>query len=161
MTLKQFHAAMREHDLAIPSLGSISYQTLAGAIATSTHGSGVTFGSISTQVESLTLVLADDDVTVTTVSRENDPELFLASLCGLGLTGVIVDVALRCERTFKLEEELTTITFDDFVARMPEIAESAQHTRCFWFPQVDEVIISRLNRTDKVRSRSALQSCRG
>ncbi|BGP51370.1 D-arabinono-1,4-lactone oxidase [Rhodotorula kratochvilovae] len=137
--------------LALPSLGSISDQTLAGAISTSTHGSGVSFPSLSTGATFLDLVLPLPDAPVVRVSRaaDQDPDLFHAALCGLGAVGIVVGVGMRAERVFRLEEECFSMRFDEFTRRWQEIAESAEHVRCWWFPQVGRVKVSRLNRTTK------------
>lgn len=79
-----------------------------------------------------------------------DPDLFHAAQCGLGAVGVVVGVGMRAEPVFKLEEEIFSMRFQDFTARWQEIAESAEHVRCWWFPQIARVKVSRLNRTDKV-----------
>lgn len=150
MKLSAAHPILRQHGLAISSLGSISDQTLAGCLSTATHGSGVTFGNLSSCVDFLDIVLPLPDAPLVRVSRENDQDLFLAALCGLGTVGVIVGVGARCEKAFNLEEECWTIGFEDFVERWQEIAESAEHVRCWWFPQVGQVKVSRLNRTQKV-----------
>ncbi|SCZ94672.1 BZ3500_MvSof-1268-A1-R1_Chr12-3g04036 [Microbotryum saponariae] len=147
--LSALHPILHEHDLAISSLGSISDQTLAGCLSTATHGSGVNYGNLSSCVDFFELVLPTPGAPLVRVSKEQDSDLFYAAACGLGLVGVIVGVGMRCERAFNLEEELWTISFADFVERWQEIAESAEHVRCWWFPQVGQVKVSRLNRTDK------------
>lgn len=86
------------------------------------------------------------------MSRDSDEKTFLAALCGLGTLGVVVAVASKAERAFNLEEECWAIGFEDFVDRWQEIAESAEHVRCWWFPQVGQVKVSRLNRTKKASS---------
>jgi len=156
------HPVLRAAGLAISSLGSISDQTLAGCLATATHGSGVTFGNLSSAATFLDLVLPLPDAPVVRVSPDaglvNAPgfsvqeaqDLFAAAACGLGAIGIVVGVGMRVERAFRLEEELWTIAFDDFVERWQEIAESAEHVRCFWFPQIGQVKVSRLSRTTKV-----------
>lgn len=151
MKLSALHPQLRQHGLAVSSLGSISDQTLAGCLSTATHGSGVTFGNLSSCVEFLDLVLPLPDAPVVRVSRTQDPDLFLSATCGLGVVGVIVGVGSRCEKAFNLEEECWSIGFEEFVERWQEIAESAEHVRCWWFPQVGQVKVSRLNRTLKVR----------
>lgn len=150
MKLSALHPKLREHGLAVSSLGSISDQTLAGCLSTATHGSGVTFGNLSSCVTFLDLVLPLPDAPVVRVSREEDEDLFLSALCGLGSVGVVVGVGSRVEKDFKLEEEVWTIGFAEFVERWQEIAESAEHVRCWWFPQVGQVKVSRMNRTTKV-----------
>ncbi|KAK4049968.1 D-arabinono-1,4-lactone oxidase [Microbotryomycetes sp. JL201] len=149
MKLSALHPILRQHGLAISSLGSISDQTVAGCLSTATHGSGVTFGNLSSRVKFLDMVLPQPGAPLVRVSRESDPDLFLSALCGLGTVGVIVAVGAYCEPDFKLEEECWTISFGDFVANWQEIAESAEHVRCWWFPQIDQVKVSRLNRTTK------------
>lgn len=160
MKLLALHPVLRQNGLAISSLGSISDQTLAGCLSTATHGSGVTFGNLSSRVEFLDMVLPLPDAPLVRVSRQSDPDLFLSALCGLGTVGVIVAVAAKCEPAFNLEEECWTISFADFVERWQEIAESAQHVRCWWFPQIDQVKVSRLTRTMKVRSRASSSMAR-
>lgn len=77
----------------------------------------------------------------------------MSALCGLGVVGVIVGVGMRAEPNFKLEEECFSMRFDTYQKHWQEIAESAEHVRCWWFPQIGRVKISRLNRTRKVSSR--------
>ncbi|GAA5911912.1 D-arabinono-1,4-lactone oxidase [Sporobolomyces salmoneus] len=150
--LRNLHPQLAESNLALSSLGSISDQTLAGAISTSTHGSGVTFGSLSTYVTFLDIVLPLPDAPIVRVSREEDSDLFMSALCGLGVVGVIVGVGMRAETNFKLEEECFSMRFDTFQKHWREIAESAEHVRCWWFPQIGRVKVSRMNRTKKAIS---------
>ncbi|GAA5966192.1 hypothetical protein JCM3765_006081 [Sporobolomyces pararoseus] len=147
--LRNLHPLLAKSNLALSSLGSISDQTLAGAISTSTHGSGVTFGSLSTYVTFLDIVLPLKDAPIVRVSRQQDSDLFMSALCGLGVVGVIVGVGMSAESNFKLEEECFSMKFDTFQKHWREIAESSEHVRCWWFPQIGRVKISRLNRTTK------------
>ncbi len=57
--LHELNPQLAEHGLALEIMGDIDRQTIAGAVSTGTHGSGRNFGSISTQVRGLELVLAD------------------------------------------------------------------------------------------------------
>jgi phage baseplate assembly protein gpV len=58
---------------------------------------------------------------------------------------------MKAETNFKLEEECFSMRFDTFQKHWREIAESSEHVRCWWFPQIGRVKVSRLNRTTKVR----------
>ncbi|GAA6062185.1 hypothetical protein JCM10212_001349 [Sporobolomyces blumeae] len=152
--LRDLHPQLEaQANLALSSLGSISDQTLAGAVSTSTHGTGVSYGSLSTFVTFLDLVLPLADAPVVRVSRDQDPDLFLSALCGIGAFGIIVGVGMRCEKVFRLEEETFSMRFDVFEKHWREIAESAEHVRCWWFPQIGKVKVSRLNRTTKAITR--------
>ena len=130
------------------NLGSISDQTLAGVITTATHGSGVNFGVISTHVLALSLLLADG--TLVRCSRTQNSELFMASLCGLGSTGLLISVTLQVEPAFRLKEVCETISFDETVESLDELAGSGEHVRMWWFPQSDKVRLSVSDRTQEV-----------
>lgn len=99
--------ALAEHEpsLGLSNLGSISEQTLAGLISTASHGSGIHFPVISAQVRSLDIVCPLASGTqVVTCNRDEKPDLFNASLCGLGVTGVIVAVTFAVEPAFRLKQ---------------------------------------------------------
>lgn len=130
------------------NLGSISEQTLAGVITTATHGTGVTFGVLSTMVLELTLMLADG--TQVTCSESNRPDLFKASLCGLGATGLILSAKLQVEPAFRLRDEQDTVDFDTFIENFDKLVSCAEHTRFWWFVQNDLVRTSACNRTKEV-----------
>lgn len=130
------------------SVGSISEQTLGGVIATATHGSGLHFGVISTSVISLTLLLADG--TRQTCSRDEHTDLFLASLCGLGATGLVLSVTLAVEPSFRLKELQKSLNFEEVVTRLDEHVSKAQHVRLWWYPTKDVIRVSYCNRTDEV-----------
>lgn len=65
-------------------------------------------------------------------------------------------VGFQCEESFKLEEECWSMSFGEFVEHWEEISQSAEHVRCWWFPQVGEVKVSRLNRTQNVCKASTI-----
>lgn len=50
MDLHTLHQVLKNNDLALSNLGSISDQSVAGVMATASHGTGTTFGSLSTMV---------------------------------------------------------------------------------------------------------------
>lgn len=130
------------------NLGSISDQTLAGVITTATHGSGINYRVISDHVLALGLLLADG--TLVHCSRTVNPDLFMASLCGLGSTGLLVSVTLQVEPAFYLKEVCETIGLDETIENLDDLANSGEHVRMWWFPQTDKVRISASDRTREV-----------
>jgi len=145
ITLDALHGELARHDLAMINVGSISDQTLGGIVTTATHGTGIDYGVISTHVIGLTLLLADGSRVY--CSRQERPDLFTASICGLGSTGLILTVALEVEPAFRLKEVQETLQFDDCVDRIDSLAHSAQHVRLWWFPAARTVRVSSANRT--------------
>lgn len=103
--------------LSMSNVGSISEQTVAGLISTASHGTGIEFPVLSTAVHSLRLVcplsLDEGGTQVISCSRTERADLFNASLCGLGLTGIIVEVCLNVEYAFRLRQLVEECPFDD------------------------------------------------
>jgi FAD/FMN-containing dehydrogenase len=149
ITLTDLHTALARHGLAMRNLGSISDQTLGGIVATAGHGSGIAYQVMSADVLALTLLLADGSRV--TCSRMERTELFLASLCGLGATGIILNVHLAVERAFRLKDVQCPCTFEDVVEHLDELVRSAQHVRFWWIAATHTVKCSVVNRTTEVR----------
>lgn len=135
----------RSRGLELSVLGSISSQSLAGAISTATHGFGIGYGCISTFIRSLKVLLADGSLVQ--CSESKDRQLFKATLCGLGATGIIVEATVQMEPIYNLSEQKQFVTFDQFLGMTPKVWSSAQHVRAYWTPQLDTVEINRVNRT--------------
>ncbi len=143
-TLRQLNGLLAEEGLAMTNLGDIDAQTVAGAISTGTHGTGVTFGGLSTQVRALELVMADGSVV--TCSAEVRPELFAAARVGLGALGVISTVTLQCEPAFLLRAEESPMELDEVLARLDELVEGTDHFEFYWFPNTTRTLVKRNHR---------------
>jgi FAD-linked oxidoreductase len=122
------------HGLAMPNLGDIDRQTIAGAISTGTHGTGALFGGLATQVVGATLVTGDGSIL--TVDEQSEPELLPAIALGLGALGVLVEVTLQCVPAFLLEAVERPEPLDD---TLDGIADrfAADHFEFYWFPGTD------------------------
>ncbi|KAM6493251.1 gulonolactone oxidase Lgo1 [Amanita muscaria] len=147
ITLTKLHHELAKHDLAMICIGSISDQTLAGVVTTASHGSGIHYGVMSTQVMAVTLLLSDGSRV--TCSRHNQPELFLATICGLGATGIILSVQMEVEPAFRLKETQESVPFDVAMDDFDHMAASAQHVRFWWYPSTDTVRCSYSDRTQE------------
>jgi L-gulonolactone oxidase len=134
--------------MAMSNVGSISDQSIGGIITTATHGSGVNFSVLSASVLSLTLIKSD--TSIVTCSRENDEDLFIATLCGLGTTGLILRVRMQVEKAFRLDETVEPVEFDEFVWDFDQIGKSSEHTRAWWFHQAGAFSVGRANRSYQV-----------
>ncbi len=92
----------RLHDAgyALPNLASLPHISVAGSIATGTHGSGDANGNLSTSVSALEIVTADGDVV--TLRRGEDG--FDGAVVGLGALGVVVAVTLDVMPAFDVRQ---------------------------------------------------------
>lgn len=106
------------------------------------------FKVISTHVLSLIVLLADG--TKVRCSRQDHPELFIASLCSLGSTGLILQIQLEVGPAFRLKETQESIPFHDVANNLDSISRASEHVRLWWFPQADTVRVSSADRTYEV-----------
>lgn len=151
--LKHLNAELARHGLGLRVLGSISEQSIAGATATATHGSGLKFGNISTSIVALRLVDGRGQV------REIDarqPELLRAARVGLGALGVVTRVTLECEPLFNLEEQAEPLAFEVALERLPELLEQNDFLKLWWLPHTDFIQVYAANRTGSARTPKTL-----
>ena len=112
--LADLNLVLASYGLALPNLGDIDRQTVAGAISTGTHGSGNRLGGLATQVRGLTLVTGDG--TVLRCSADENADVLAAAAVGLGALGIVIEVTLQCVPTFLLRA-------DEGSARLAEVLE--------------------------------------
>ena len=93
------------------------------------------------------MVLPLPGAPVVRVSEHEDPELFKASLCGLGATGMMVEVEVEVEPAFRLKEVKTAVSVDHFLGHFDSIRRSAEHVRVWWYPDGHGMVVGRANRT--------------
>ena len=97
--------------LTLPTVGAITRQTVAGAVATATHGSGAS--SLSHYVREMRIATyrpgTGEPFILTLSADSSDPteqaEL-RAARCSLGYLGVVLSVRFACVRRYAVEEEL-------------------------------------------------------
>jgi xylitol oxidase len=85
---------------AVHNLASLPHITVAGAIATGTHGSGVKNGNLSTAVRALEIVTSDGEVRHIT---HDDPH-FQGSIVSLGALGIVTKVTLAVQPRFDMTQ---------------------------------------------------------
>ncbi len=118
--------------LAMDCLGDIDAQTLAGAISTGTHGTGLRHPSISATVVAATIVTGRGELL--RVSESERPDLLPAVRLGLGALGVLVDVTLQCVPAFALQAVETTQPLDAVLDDWMGVLERTDHFELYWFP---------------------------
>jgi FAD-linked oxidoreductase len=143
-TLRQLNANLNTLGLAMPNMGDIDVQTIAGAISTGTHGTGAALGGIATQVEALELVTADGSLVK--VSATENPDLFAAARISIGALGLITTVTLRCVPGFRLAADERPMPLEEVIERFDEFAAGNDHFEFYWFPYGRNALVKRNNR---------------
>jgi len=144
MRLHALNAVLWRAGLAMSNLGDIYVQTVAGALATGTHGTGQRLGGLATQVRGLEIVTADG--AVVTCSADERPALFSAARVGLGAFGVVTAVTLQCERAFVLHAREGAMPLAEVMADFDGLAERNDHFEFFWFPHTATAMVKQNNR---------------
>jgi xylitol oxidase len=87
---------------ALHNLASLPHITVAGAVATATHGSGVHNKNLSSAVSALELVTADGKLIH--LSRAKDGNNFLGSIVALGALGIVTKVTLDLQPRYEMAQ---------------------------------------------------------
>jgi FAD/FMN-containing dehydrogenase len=127
--------ALWAHGLSLPQQGDIDRQSVAGALATGTHGTGRQLGSLSTLLRSITLI--DASGAPVTLTPEGDAEAFSAAQVSQGMLGVVVSVTLSLLPAFFLRERLWDCSVAECAAHLPALVRDHRHFEFFWTPRTD------------------------
>jgi L-gulono-1,4-lactone dehydrogenase len=142
--LSLLNAELARQGLAMPNLGDIDVQTVSGALATGTHGTGKGYGCLSTFVVELELVTGTGEVV--RCSREQNSELFMAALVGVGAVGVVTEVTLRGVDAFVLHADERPTPLAEVLSRLDEYVATNEHFEFYWMPYTDRTLTKSNNR---------------
>jgi FAD/FMN-containing dehydrogenase len=150
--LRQLNPALEAAGLALPNMGGYDAQTLAGVVATSTHGSGLTFGPFPDLVRSFDAVIAGGEVVrVEPADGPTDPakfahvygatrrlirddDTFYAAACGMGCMGLVHSLLIAVRERFNLEEVRTLSTWEAVKPALAANLADCEHYELFLDP---------------------------
>lgn len=130
---------LAEQGLAMPNLGDIDAQTISGALATGTHGTGARFPGLAACVTAVQLVLAN--ASIVECSRHVRPELFAAARLGIGAIGIVTEVELACVPAFLVRAQERPERLGAVLERLPEWAADTDHVDLYVFPHTDRALV--------------------
>ncbi|MFC8077866.1 D-arabinono-1,4-lactone oxidase [Streptomyces sp. NPDC057307] len=140
--------ARKVHDrgLALHNMASLPHISVAGSVATGTHGSGDASGSLATAVRAVELVTADGDSL--TLDRERDADRFPGSVVALGALGVVTSLTLDLVPAFDVRQSVHTgLPLDVLEEHFDAITSAAYSVSLFtdWSaPRFGQVWLKRL-----------------
>jgi L-gulono-1,4-lactone dehydrogenase len=147
VTLNALNRALAAGGVALPNMGDVDVQSVAGATATGTHGTGARLANLSAGIHSLELVLADGSVTE--INEDVDPDAWRAARIGIGSLGVVTEVVLKVGEAFTLRGTDERRPLDDVLDRIDEIVDSNDHFEFLSFPHSGLVHARTNNRVDE------------
>lgn len=128
-------ALARELDaqgLALHNQPDIDVQTLAGALSTGTHGTGLTLPALHAEIQALRLLTPQGEVKV--ISRLQNPELFDAARVSLGALGIITEYTLRVRPRYMLRRKVWLERTEALLERAPALAREHRHFELYVLP---------------------------
>jgi L-gulonolactone oxidase len=125
--LRELGLELARRGLAMENLGDVDAQTLAGALATGTHGTGVGYRNLSSQVEGMRLVTASGAI-------EAEGDDLRAARVSLGALGVATEISLRCQPLYTLRRTDERRPLSETLDRLEELATSRERFEFFSFP---------------------------
>jgi L-gulonolactone oxidase len=146
--LKALSRELHVRGLAMPNLGDIDAQSLAGALATGTHGTGTRLPNLAGQVTSVELVGADGSERAIGGGDE-----LLAARVSLGALGVIAAVTVRCVPAFRLRHTDKPEPLEGVLEELQARADAHDHFEFWTFPHADVALTRTLDRTDEAPNR--------
>ncbi|MDZ3830618.1 MAG: D-arabinono-1,4-lactone oxidase [Sphingopyxis sp.] len=145
-SIRRLTAALWDEGLALANQGDVNPQSLAGAMATGTHGTGAELGSLSTFARGFRLIGADGEVRW--CDAATDADLFEAQRLSLGLFGIATAIEVAVVPAFHLAERIEKRSWADIRESYDDLAARHRHVEFWLFPYSDDVIVKTLDPCD-------------
>jgi FAD/FMN-containing dehydrogenase len=115
--------------MALKNLGSITEQSIAGAISTGTHGTGIRLGNLSTSIVGMHIVTGTGDLLDI---KETDTDLLDAARVSLGALGIITQVTIEIVPLYNLEYSAYWGKFDDVIDKIDILNQENERFLIWW-----------------------------
>lgn len=132
--------------LGLHNQGDIDRQTIAGATATGTHGTGTELTNFSAAVTGLRMATAAGDLVW--ASDEDNVELWTAARQHLGAFGIVTEIELQLREAYRLREVGWIATLDETLETLGSVVNDHRHYEFFWFPTTDQAVVKATDETD-------------
>jgi FAD-linked oxidoreductase len=153
--LHELSPALAREGFALENLGDIDEQTIAGAISTGTHGTGLSLGGLASQVTGLRI--ATTQGTLVDFDSSN-PDRLQAAVVSLGALGILTRVRLKVIPRYRLKLVARRAPLSEALESCTAWAQHHRHFEFFWFPHSDQCQLKFTDITEeplKPRSRRA------
>jgi L-gulonolactone oxidase len=152
ITLAHLSDELAVRGLALENMGDIDRQTIAGAVSTSTHGTGSAYGGLATQVVGLRLVTAAGEVLDCRTGSGPDAglnaDLLAVARVGLGALGLLSTVTLRCSPAFNVHAVEQPLPVDDVLGDFDAFMDQTDHVEFYWVPHTRWALTKANTRTN-------------
>ena len=130
-TIGAFGDRLWGEGLAFANQGDIDTQQIAGAVATGTHGSGISLGSFSSALRGVRLVTGTGDVIEI---GEDRPDLLHAAQVSVGMLGMMLELEIEVAAAYRLCERIEHRPYGEVMEQWDALVASHRHFSFFWLP---------------------------
>ena len=132
IVLSDLNAHLEAQGLSMPNLGDVTYQSLAGAVSTSTHGTGLHRTGLAAQIVSFRLVTAAGETLV--CNKQQNENVFHSGRVSLGALGVVTEVTLNVVPAFNLRAVEQPMRIDYVLDNFSRLIEENDFFEFYWVP---------------------------
>lgn len=132
--ISAFGDALWEHGLGLSNQGDIDKQSISGAIATGTHGSGIELGCFSSSLRWVKLINGHGEIVE--IGEDRLRELRAAQVA-LGTLGIFLEVELQVVDAYHLQEQITYPTWGETRSTLTEDIADNRHYSFLWCQSED------------------------
>jgi FAD/FMN-containing dehydrogenase len=131
-TIRALAIALDEAGMALANQGDIDAQTVAGAMATATHGAGLRLPCLSAQALAFRLLTPQGEVVEL---GESEPERLVAARVSLGLLGIVTEIEVAVVPAHDLRLVWWSCDLETAIARADAWAGRYRHVTLYWLPR--------------------------
>lgn len=142
-TIEQAGKELLESDLAMPNMGDVATQMIAGAIGTGTHGTGRTLKNLSSMLIGGRMVTGTGEIVE--FDEESDPEFLKAARVSLGTIGIFTQMKLRLMPSYRLQRREYCTPVEVCLNHLDELVSLNRHFDFYWYPRSDQCRLRLLN----------------
>lgn len=121
--------------LSMPNTGDVDFQTLAGAFATGTHGSGRHLQNLPGMMLGCRLV--DGQGQVRDFNKNEHPEILQALRVALGALGLITELTIQAEPAQQFERKEYCAHVETCLDHLPALIAENKMFDFYWYPRSD------------------------
>ena len=145
-SLNALSAALQAQGLAFCNLGDIDVQSLAGATATATHGTGREFPCLSGELRACSIMTADGDIR--SVDAVSSPDELAAAQVSLGTLGIVLSADVHVREAFKLHRRAQVRPYREVLEQAPSLWRQHRNFEFFVIPGSDYALTLTHDETD-------------
>ncbi len=142
MTVKEAGKEAFRYGLAMHNTGDVDVQTIAGAIGTGTHGTGVGLKNLSSMLAGVRMVTGNGEILEASI--EDDKDFFRALQVAMGSCGIFLKMRLQLQKAYRLHRKEYCVPIEKCLENLEDLKKN-RNFDFYWYPRSDLAKIRVMN----------------